>query len=198
MQGRRGDSRLSIRVPSLREVASEMSSARFSSSRLPSTRTGRSTVTGLSTLTGRSVTTRESKEGSASPPRTKRESAAGRIRRQSVIEVRMEGIPEGVREEDFNESDWSWTTATPSPTPVIPSQEEIWEAVEDGDNFDVDAICQEGEIDVNYVNPLEVSVGASRGCDPVVDVNPRHWCTHTPARAHHGQSCSGVWLSGSC
>ncbi len=67
--------------------------------------------------------------------------------------VKLSGEP---GEPDFHESDWTWTTATPTPPDPIPVQDELWEAVEDNDAFDVDLICEEGEADVNLPNPAEV------------------------------------------
>ncbi len=80
-----------------------------------------------------------------------RSSQAGKCRRASVTLG-------GQEREDG--SDWTWTTATPSPPPSIPDQDEVWEAVEDDDQYDVDAICEEGVIDVNYRKKAEVRIPA--------------------------------------
>jgi hypothetical protein len=71
-----------------------------------------------------------------------------------------------------NDSDWTWTTATTEPTPppvvdVMPPQEELWEAIEDGDLFDTTAIIEENETNLNfkYTGIARVSLSpAPLGC----------------------------------
>ena len=94
----------------------------------------------------------------ASTARSERESGTGRKRKQSVVVIKLDDLPDGMlpTDEDFNESDWTWTTATPSPVEPMPVQDELWEAVEDGDNIDTDLNLQEGGVDVNFKNPMEV------------------------------------------
>jgi hypothetical protein len=87
---------------------------------------------------------------------TRRESVAGKVRRRSIVVVKLDKLPEGVTEDEINDSDWTWTTATPSPVETIPAQEEIWEAVEDNDSWDTDLICEEGSVDVNHKYHMEV------------------------------------------
>lgn len=99
-------------------------------------------------------------------------SGAGMKRRQSVVagvgeEAKLSGEP---GDPDFNESDWTWTTATPTPPLPIPIFDELWEAVEDNDNFDADLICEEGGFDINHKNEAEVS-SARRASDIRAEIN---------------------------